>query len=368
MDLMTMGTDYVPDQLIEGYDSLIWTERYQATGEFQLITKNIDKTLALMPKGSLVAERNSQEVMIVEDHNIDESSDGAPTLTTTGRTFESFMENRATVVVNTTPGEEAMWTYKSDDIWPTDAAKALIMSHLTVSPEGPRQKVPNTAVENLIPQQVHKGQQMSYENEPGVLYDQVLNLLKMEGAGIRNQQDFQGLLKMYIYQGEDRTVNSDTHTPLIFSLDAGHIVNPKYLFTIKDYKNVAYVVGQYWQQRVYAPGVPTTVSGMDMRIVVVNGDEIKKASSDAKKTKQARALGLAELAKHNQTIFFDGEASPDSPYIRGRDYNLGDQVTLMAHYGVSQTMLISEYVRTDDDQGERGYPTLSNPSLVDDGS
>jgi len=362
-----MGTDYVPDELIESYDSAIWTERYQDAGEFQIVTKNIDKTLALLPKGSLLAERNSQEVMIVENHEISDTTDDSegPVLTTTGRTFETFMEQRATVVVNSTPGQEAMITYKADDIWPTDAAKALIESHLTISPDAVRQKVPNTAVENLVT--THTGQDMSYENEPGPLYDQVLNLIKMEGAGIRNQQNFQGTLKMYIYKGVDRSASQSARPPLIFSLDAGHLINPKYLFSIKDYKNLAYVVGTYWQQRVYAPGVSDTVSGLDRRIVVVNGDEIKQASSTTKKTKQARALGLAELAKHNKTTFFDGEVSPESPYIRGVDYNLGDQVTLMANYGVSQTMIISEFVRTEDQEGERAYPTLSSPSLDDDG-
>jgi hypothetical protein len=361
MDILRLNPDtWMPDELVEGFFSKIWTERYQACGEFEFHSRKIDQVKSLIPVGSFIGERNSQEVMIVENHNIEDDEDG-PHLVTTGRTFESFFERRSTIIVKPTAGETAMWTYAGDDIYPTDAAKALIESHVTISADAPIQKVPGTAVENLIT--THKGNTMSYENSPGELYQQVLGLLRMEAAGIRNQLDFNGSLKIYIYFGVNRTVGQTANEPVIFSLPAEHLVNPKYLFTIKDYRNVAYVVGTYWQQRVYAPGVDTGISGLDRKILYVDvGDDIKQAYTDARKTRIANARGLAALADHNKTLFFDGEVSPKSPYIRGRDYNLGDKVTLMAKYGVSQTMLVNEYTRTEDEEGEKSYPTLITPS------
>lgn len=355
MDIWRLDSSRSADELVQNLTTKIWTERYQDAGEFELRSNKIAYIRDLLPEGTLLGERNSQEVMIVETHDISDTEDG-PEIVTRGRTFETFTEQRATVVVQATPGRTAMWTYGADDVYPTDAAKALLMSHVTVSTEDTKQKVSNTSVENLIG--AHTVETLSYAHEAGELYSEIINLLQMENAGIRNQIDATGKLFMYIYKGVDRTVNQSTNDPVIFSVPAEYMTDAKYLFSIKDFKNVAYVVGEFWQQIVYAPGVDPSVSGLDRRILVVDGSEIKDEDGTAKKTRQAKALGLAALAKHNQTKFVDGEVSPKSPYIRGVDYNLGDMVTLMGNYGVSQTMMVNEYVRAEDQQGERAYPTL----------
>lgn len=360
MDLVKISPNtWEEDRLVENYTSLIWTERYDVTGEVEIRSNEIDYMREVIPEKSLLGLRDSQEVMYVETHEINDNTDddSGPEVVVRGRTFESFLENRATVIVNPTAGASAMWTFGAKDIWPTDAARALIMSHVTVATQDADQKIPNTAVANLVTS--HVGEDMSYNHNPASLYDEVLNLIQMEAAGIRCQLSGDGRLMFYIYKGVDRTVNQAN--PVIFRLDADHIVDPTYLFSIKDYKNVAYVVGDNWQQRVYAPGVSSSISGINRRILLVDGSEIKSEDTATTKRKQALALGLAALAKHNQTVFFDGEVSPISPYIRGIDYNLGDKVTLMAQYGVSQTMLVQEFVRVEGKEGERAYPTLIVP-------
>lgn len=362
MDVLRIDPDtWLPDQLIEGFSSFIWTERYLGGGEFELKTRKVNYTRNLLPQKSKIGVRDSQEVMTVENHSIDDSGEGME-LTVTGRTFEvGILQNRTTVVVDTGPGASNMWTYEDDDIWPTDAAKALIMSQVTVCNEAPYQKVDRVSVANLVTN--HPGEQLSYKHEPGPLYDEIVRLLDIENAGIRNQLDLDanGGLKIYIYRGVNRTVHQNDRDPVIFSVSAEHMVDPKYLFTIKDYKNMAYVVGPNWQQRVYAPGVSDSIQGEDRRILFVDASQIEAKSSTEKKIRQAKALGLSALAKQNQRVFFDSAVSPESPYIRGVHYNLGDRVTLVGDYGLSQTMIISEYVRTQDSSGERNLPTLVTP-------
>jgi hypothetical protein len=366
MDVLRISeSNWLPDELIQGYESFVWTERYLGSGEFELKTLKVDETRALLPKGSKIGVRGNQEVMTVETNSI-ENTDKGPELTVTGRTFEkTIFENRCTVIVNPGPGQNNMWTYEDDEVWPTEAARALIMSHVTVCPEADAQRVHGVSVANLI--QNHPGDKMSYKHEPGPLDEEITRLLDMENAGIRNQLDLDvnGGLKIYIYRGVNRTVNQSSRDAVVFSVSADHVANPKYIFTVRDYKNVAYVVGKAWQQRVYAPGTSSNVSGEDRRILFVNADQIEAKDSDAKKERQARALGLSALAKHNRTSYFDGEASPGSPYRRGVHYNLGDRVTLMGKYDMNQTMIVSEYVSTEDETGERGFPTLVTPSELE---
>ncbi len=54
----------------------------------------------------------------------------------------------------------------------------------------------------------------------------------------------------------------------------------------------------------------------------------------------------------------DGQISEESPFKLGRDYYLGDRVTLLGQYDFAQSMRVSEYIRTEDADGDRGYPGL----------
>jgi hypothetical protein len=59
-------------------------------------------------------------------------------------------------------------------------------------------------------------------------------------------------------------------------------------------------------------------------------------------------------------MLFDGQINPISTsYKTPQDYYLGDQVTLIADYGVSQTMQVEEVIRIQDADGDRTYPTLT---------
>jgi len=95
MELLTLDSSFQPQGLVENYESLIWTERYSQAGDFELHSSSVQETMLALPRESFVALRDSPVVMVVEDHKIDKTSDGAPTLTVTGRSFETVLERRA---------------------------------------------------------------------------------------------------------------------------------------------------------------------------------------------------------------------------------------------------------------------------------
>jgi hypothetical protein len=55
----------------------------------------------------------------------------------------------------------------------------------------------------------------------------------------------------------------------------------------------------------------------------------------------------------------DGEIVPDSQFQYGVDYNLGDVIEVEGNTGVIQTARITEYIRSQDQAGEKSYPTVS---------
>lgn len=362
---------WIPDLLIEGWNSLTWTERYRDFGEFVMRSPLALDMPSKLPLDSLVAILQSREVMVVENYTIEDGENG-PEWEATGRTIEAvWCGQRNTTTINSTPGAPgtSVISYAGSNQWPSSEAAVLLNAHIVSGIDSAVEKIDNLAgTTNLV---VHPSgvTQMDYEHPAGDLYPEILRMLALEDAGIRSQRPLNatGGLGFWLYTGLDRSATQTVNAQVIFSTKAGHVIDPDYVFTTKDYRNVAYVYSPLWAERVYAPGVSTGVSGRSRRILYVDASNEIKSGTDAAKSRKAKQVGLAALAKVNTTKFFDGQISPQasSQYVYGTHYYLGDKVTLMADYGLSQTMQVTEYVRAQDEaEGERAYPTLIVPGAT----
>jgi len=87
-------TQYVPDELIEGYSSCIWTERCRTPGQFEIKTPHIDKMKALLPEDTLISHLDTEEVMMVENHAIAVNEEGVPELVITGQDLKTMLDHR----------------------------------------------------------------------------------------------------------------------------------------------------------------------------------------------------------------------------------------------------------------------------------
>jgi hypothetical protein len=59
------------------------------------------------------------------------------------------------------------------------------------------------------------------------------------------------------------------------------------------------------------------------------------------------------------TKVVDGEIVPDIQFKYGVHYYLGDVVELQGNSGIVQNARVTEYIRTQDESGERAYPTVT---------
>jgi Siphovirus ReqiPepy6 Gp37-like protein len=172
-------------------------------------------------------------------------------------------------------------------------------------------------------------------------------------------------IRLDVYNGTDRSRLQSSREPVIFHYDAGHIDNPSYLFSTTEYKTMATVSSSIGNVNVYPPSVRqrnAEATGYNRRVLFVDGGDIGDQDYNTFVNSLVQKA-LVELKKHSKVRLFDGAISPVSPYEFRKDYFLGDYVTLLARWGFDQTMKVSEYVRTEDAEGDRGYPGLS--SLAD---
>lgn len=356
-------TTFIPTDILEGWKSCTHTEKFRDPGEIKITTKRVAETKALLPTKSLVSLADSTEVFQIETHEI-EGSDKGDILTLNGRTVDgAWFDDRATMTVSsTTGGASNMTEVSANDNWPTDLVWDLVASQYIAS-EG---AVSTHQIANYNIQLVgivHTGDKEDEFALYGQLGDVVRDLLFKENAGIRNVRSLTGIMTE-VYQGLNRTAGQSTNPVVIFDVPGGHLLDPKYLESRQGYKTHAYVVAPgVWQKRVLAPGiVDSTTNGQDRKIVYVDAkSEIQSSMTTTKKNQVANRLGKKALAAANMINFLEGEISPATTYVRGTHYNLGDKVTIMGNYGVSQTMLVDAYTRIQDESGEHAFPTLIVP-------
>lgn len=393
MDLIKLNAQFRGTDLVEGWDSLIWTERFFSCGDFQMKTPYVKNHRDLLPVGSYLGLRDTEEVMLVEDHLIETDENNVDWLTVSGRTFEVIGEQRYTfrITTGTGPGSAtAALKYGSQ----VDSNRAslvvfLIFDRYSENAEDVTERIPGvryiqTDVDYYYdqPPQVD----IDYTAPMSDIYSEVYRLLKADGAGLRNKRQPGEIeadnLVIEFYRGADRTVKQTKNEPVIFTTDQGNFQNPKFLESIRNYKNIAYIVSPIWSRKVYAYGiVPGSLSGKDLRPLYVDASDYTSASG----TSPSRVLytrARNALAEYNDTVFIEGEISAQSASKRGRtpmrtppsewytgyvasgsvrmgQYDLGDLVTVIGKYGMSQSMQVTEYVRTEDREGYKEFPILN---------
>lgn len=359
MDLYRIDdTDRMATSIIEGYDSLIWTERYRPAGDFQLKTAKIDATRTALPLNALVTLRDTLEVMIVETHSINVDPDGVRTLTVTGRTLESFLENRVAVLNNSALGDGGG---SGDSI--------LFLTAVTTASAA--ESFPDFGTGVDWRDGLYRYQFLDFTTKTLSIsqrqvartdcYSEMLKMLGEDNLGIRNERppDLNIADSSYIigviYNGSNRSAT------VIFDVRAGHFENANYLWSTKGYKNAVYVAGPTGFAQVVAAGT-TALSSFDRRTGVLNAPDVTQTSTAGLNILKAK--GRAYLAENKKTAMIDGTVSPNIPYKYKTHYFLGDTIKVIGEYGLNQTMMVTEYIRIEDSTGERGYPTIVDPAEV----
>jgi hypothetical protein len=308
--------------------------------------------------------------MLVETHEIKKTPGQAPLLTIKGRSFDSVLDRRATVqltrprdfdATDGSPNPKIAWVEVAAK--PSDAAYNAIRKILgdvarsTISgPLAAQDPILSyndamSMLDLVAPADYARGtgSSFNFEIKVGNLYDVVIELVNSNHHGmkaVRPTQD-SNQIAIEIYNGADLT---DT---VAFDARFDQFDDSTYLLSETGSYNVAYVVSKSDSQLVKKTQADEP-SGLDRRVMVVDvSGEQNSDTEDARKTR-----GLVELYKYNATALFDGQISTEVSSGFNRDYFLGDIIRLDGEYGLSETVRVAEFIRSDDSTGSKSYPTF----------
>lgn len=366
MELYTLDPLLRRAEVIDKFESLIWTERFQAYGDFQLNIFSDYRARRLLREDTYLAMNNSNYVMRVETVEDDVNSDGQKILIVKGRSMESILLDRVAYSATTDTTTTPKWTIT--DV-PAAVARKIFHDICVTGILDTNDIIPfiyegtflseDTIVEPIDP--------ITVEMEPTTVYDAIVQISQVWNLGFRILRQYD-LSKLWfdIYVGSDRTTGQTLLPAVVFAPELDNLQNTKELISIENAKNVAYVYSPAGFQVVYAAGVDPEIEGLERRVLMVNATDITSDNPDVTAALQQR--GYEELAKYRTYQAFDGEISQNSQYIYGRDYNLGDVVEMRNVDGVTNNMRVTEQIFVSDKDGDRSYPTMTLNTFINTGS
>jgi hypothetical protein len=358
---------FTKTDVIESWQSLIWTERYSAWGDFTLVIPSTPKSRKLLTNTTRLALNQSNRVMVIETLTDAIDDDGARMLTATGRSFETILEDRVAMPAVASLTATPKWVLTGI---PGDIARLIFttvcVSHSINVGDG----IPGYTSGTLLPHGSipEPADVVTISLDPATVYTSVKAVCDVYNLGFRIVVDF-NTSKTYfeVYTGEDRTSDQLLNEAVIFSKDLDNFKDQTILQSTANVKNVAYVYAQNGALAVYAPNTSTTVNGATRRALYVDASDIDTAAGSAL-TLQLTQRGLQELSQYQKVYMFDGQISEYSKYVYGVDYNLGDIIEERDDDGNAAQLRVTEQIFVSDAEGDRSYPTLSLNTIVTPGT
>jgi hypothetical protein len=352
------GTTFSDGQPILGATSVQWTERYRKECEFTIVAPVSSGLKEFLPEGTFISHVDTREIMVVENHEINENKDSEIIVTITGRSLETFLENRVI-------GQNRAWPWVSgaalpEYILPSQVtwlqARTLIEDHILPA------SVVNTA-DGLSNVEISTDVSVSGTSEErklarGPVFPELLKILEVDNLGIKSLRPNKytnNNAKLIIHSGADKTLE------VAFSYEEGEVESARYLWSIKALKNAALVSGK-WVETMVNGGE----TGFNRRVMFVNATDIDEAyeatPTGADLTSvlaQMNARGVQELARQNYLNLADvGIVKNTTRYTYRNDYELGDLVAVNGNYNANSVMRVVEFVEFEDESGYHTYPTL----------
>lgn len=405
MDLYTMNENFIPQYDIDQFQSVIWTERYSSAGEVQLVVPALGEYIQLLAEGTYLGLAGSPEVMQLKTQSVE-----GGLLTVAGKSMLGFLDERM------------HWTKTTDSAQPigdltvesaklgeliADRVDKMVINPVAFPFSDPWNKLnlqwDLEKIDNLELGDIdHSGEAQRWTVPVGPLYSSIQPLAEKDGLGLSlylYSADAEAgyVLKFKTYRGVDRTSSQELVDVLQLTPDTDTLTGLKEVRSIEGYKNVVYV--NYKNELSIHYEDPDNIpTGLNRRVLLTdaqgepvghkppspvmdrlfayggtsysqgggayNGGAYQYTPPEVTFTPEEIAAFREQnakdaLANHNYIRALDGQVSQNNQYKFGKDYGLGDIIELEGLTGVINKARVTEFIRAQDKQGSKEYPTLS---------
>lgn len=352
-------------EYLNGIKKATWVERYAEPGEFTIEAKASSGLIDQCPVSTYISHVLSDDMMIVENHEVINEKDKEPTIKISGRSMMSVYGQRQ---VGSQSAANDPIIGENDIVIPADYLGEQIALFIRHHTHGQVYTPPDIdGVWNqgddmdwpTYSQASYQGEQIARKIEPGLLLDRVIELLGIADLGVKFERRLDSWGLFIVHNGTDRPNT-------IFSWDNGDFEQLEYLFSNKSYYTAAFVHGsKLW---VNVNGTPETsdFGGVLRRTAILDASDIDGFLTTLTTSGQINSIaakmttrGEEFIRKQKYTNVTRVEVSPNSNWKYRRDYKIGDTVYISnGLYNELIPMRVVEHAETLDENGVTNIPTL----------
>jgi hypothetical protein len=379
MDIFTVDRSYKNADLIDDFTSVIWTERYYGDSEVELILPMRRETFEKVPLGILIGCTKSDELMILEEGTIENGLikyTGIGLLPWLNNRFVRYTDIHSQTTINlgplSNPGS-AMWDIVREGA--TASSTMLGFASLAYgipAGYGDRLMIPGLDLRDYDSVPDVPAGSLTFTVDFGALYDIVRKLAEayQVGCKIDWKPDATPILGFKAYKGVDRTGQQTVYPIIRFSPMLDSLADIKELHSKAKYKNLAFTYHTNAPINYTTPGVAYTQeasesSGFDLRAAHVLIDDIEDQPFDYPYIVEILNGDARNYLGQNRFVrVIDGQIIPGPQLRYGIDYGLGDLVEEQGNTGAVSVGRVTEYIRAQDQNGFREYPTISEIETI----
>ena len=354
MDIWVLDDKYETLGIVDGYISLIWSERYNAYGDVEIYMPASKDALDLLTHGRYLWRQDSTRYMIVETIEVRRDVEEGNRMTVTGRSLESILDRRVVW------GQETV----TDDANLQGFIQWLLTSNV-ISPENDKRRIPGftfrASTDSRITALTINVQYLG-EN----LYDVIEAICQAYSLGFRVLPFGEGGFVFELYMGTDRSDDQTAVPPVIFAPSFDNFLSSTFLSTLVGFKTATLVGGEgEGAERVLVEATTDDGggSGLSRREVFTDARHVSSSTDDGELTPAEYEAQLVEagkeaLAEVATTTAFEGEIEPRMQFIYERDFFLGDIVQVRDEYGQESKSRVSELIRSNSTTDISVIPTF----------
>lgn len=349
MEVYVLNTKFESIAVVDEFESLIWTDRYNEAGDFELYLAMNKKLLEYLRQDYYLWNPDSDHVMIIEQLNITSDLESGNKLIVTGRSLESILDRRI------------IWGQKVLTGNLQNAVKTLITENI-IAPS-----ILDRQIDNFVFEDSDNGKILSLTIDAQYtgdnLYDVIHTLCEKNKIGFKIVLNDKNQFVFSLYIGEDRSYEQTKNPYVIFSPDFENIINSNYLESKKSLKNVTLVAGE-GEGAARRTSVVGSGNGLERRELFTDARDISsdigndQKLTDAEYISQLNQRGTENLAENIATTSFEGEVEATRMFKYGIDFFIGDIVQIANEYGHEGQAYISEFVMSQSQSGTSMYPTF----------
>lgn len=351
MEVSIYNSGFVKLAVIDHMTSLIWTDRFCGSGDFELrLPVDTIHAESLVPE-NLIKINESEKTMIISSVETDTNANGDPILIIRGDSLEFLLDRRI--------------------IWPPVLLEGSFQDNLNalltmnaIDPEDPNRAIPNMVFAESEDAAILSLTVDAAFLEGENLYSSIKTLCEPNRVGFK-MVEINKYLVFFLYKGTDRSYQQSSNPYVVFSPSFDNLLSSNYTESMRQHKTVTTVsTGKDAERITFEVGLESgALSGWNRREMytdansvptVIDGEPIDAETYMRLLTNE----GLISLYDNSWTQSFDADVDPTGNYIYGRDFILGDIVQVSDGLSHTGSLQITGITFSQDSSGYKMYPTF----------